>query len=279
MLMQRSSIVCHPVAARQRTFAANNHCSRRVHTSRAGRKVLRVHAHASPVSSSATELKKTGFVGEMRAVAMKLHTREQAPKEGGVEAPKRTQAWAPTLWGYQQFLAESKVVYNAFEDIMHQASDAWHPEYSNFQHTGLERSAGLAADLEYMQQQHKLPPPVIQEDGPGMTYAKHLKQLAADDPQSFICHYYNYYFAHTAGGRMIGKKVSDMLLGGKELAFYEYKDDVNTLLDNVRSNLNTLAEGWSKEQKEHCLKETADAFQWSGGLMKCMTEEQPAQAA
>jgi heme oxygenase len=40
-----------------------------------------------------------------------------------------------------------------------------------------------------------------------MTYAKHLKQLAADDPQSFICHYYNYYFAHTAGGRMIGKKV------------------------------------------------------------------------
>lgn len=38
-------------------------------------------------------LKKTcvvvGFVGEMRAVAMKLHTREQAPKEGGIEAPKR----------------------------------------------------------------------------------------------------------------------------------------------------------------------------------------------
>lgn len=33
-----------------------------------------------------------GFVGEMRAVAMKLHTREQAPKEGGTEAPKRAQA-------------------------------------------------------------------------------------------------------------------------------------------------------------------------------------------
>lgn len=58
-----------------------------------------------------------------------------------------------------------------------------------------------------MHQQYKLPAPVIQEDGPGMTYAKHLQQLAADDPQSFICHYYNFYFAHTAGGRMIGKKV------------------------------------------------------------------------
>jgi hypothetical protein len=36
--------------------------------------------------------------------------------------------WAPTLWGYQQFLAESKVVYDAFEDVMHQVSDSWHPE-------------------------------------------------------------------------------------------------------------------------------------------------------
>lgn len=33
-----------------------------------------------------------GFVGEMRAVAMKLHTREQAPKEGGIESPKPKQA-------------------------------------------------------------------------------------------------------------------------------------------------------------------------------------------
>jgi hypothetical protein len=29
-----------------------------------------------------------GFVGEMRAIAMKLHTKEQAPKEGKQPAPK-----------------------------------------------------------------------------------------------------------------------------------------------------------------------------------------------
>jgi hypothetical protein len=28
----------------------------------------------------------------------------------------------------------------------------------------------------------------------------------------------------------------------------------------VRESLNKLAEHWSPEQKEHCLKETADAF-------------------
>lgn len=32
-------------------------------------------------------------------------------------------------------------------------------------------------------------------------------------------------------------QVSDMLLGGKDLAFYQYGDDVNTLLDKV---------GWEK---------------------------------
>jgi hypothetical protein len=127
----------------------------------------------------------------MRAVAMKLHTKEQAPKEGGIEVPKPVKAvrgmhvqlqtangvhdsaglgpaysataaagpcackllaaytltcsawaflqiliynlrvsfcclqWAPTQQGYLQFLAESEVVYNAFESIMQEAS---HPE-------------------------------------------------------------------------------------------------------------------------------------------------------
>jgi heme oxygenase len=51
-----------------------------------------------------------------------------------------------------------------------------------------------------------------------------------------------------------------MLLGGKDLAFYQYDGDVAVLLDKVRENLNRLAEGWTPEQKEHCLKETADAF-------------------
>lgn len=31
-----------------------------------------------------------------------------------------------------------------------------------------------------------------------------------NNPPAFICHYYNHYFAHTAGGRMIGAKVSQV---------------------------------------------------------------------
>lgn len=78
---------------------------------------------------------------------------------------------------------------------------------AKFQHTGLERTAALEGDVQWLQQQYNLAPPEIKADGPGMQYAEHLRQLAANDPQYFICHYYNFYFAHTAGGRMIGSKV------------------------------------------------------------------------
>lgn len=38
-------------------------------------------------------------------------------------------------------------------------------------------------------------------------FRRYLQELAKNDPPSFICHFYNVYFAHTAGGRMIGNKV------------------------------------------------------------------------
>jgi len=51
-----------------------------------------------------------------------------------------------------------------------------------------------------------------------------------------------------------------MLLGGKQLQFYQYEGDMNSMMDGVRANLNELAESWTREQKDHCLQETADAF-------------------
>jgi len=65
-------------------------------------------------------------VEEMRFVAMKLHTKEQAPKEGEAkvdqEQQKSMMQWVPTREGYLQFLAESKVMYEALETIMAEAS-------------------------------------------------------------------------------------------------------------------------------------------------------------
>lgn len=86
--------------------------------------------------------------------------------------------------------------------LFHLTADA------EFRNTGLERSEVLAKDLEWFRQQgHAIPEPST----PGVSYARYLEELSEKDPQAFICHFYNTYFAHSAGGRMIGRKVSDLL--------------------------------------------------------------------
>ncbi|GKD50954.1 heme oxygenase 1, chloroplastic-like protein [Tanacetum coccineum] len=49
----------------------------------------------------------------------------------------------------------------------------------------------------------------------------YIDKLSKKGPQAFICHFYNTYFAHTAVGRMIGRKVVAKILNGKELEFYK----------------------------------------------------------
>jgi heme oxygenase len=208
----------------------------------------------------------------MRFVAMRLHTKDQAPKEGGREAAKQPfQQWQPTREGYLRFLVESKTVYDALEQIMQRAD---HPEYARFQNTGLERSAPLEHDIQDLATSYSLQVPQPAEDGPGRAYAKLLHELAQEEPEVFICHFYNTYFAHTAGGRMIGTKVASMILDRKQLQFYQYQGDVKELLSKVRDSINEVAEGWSREQKDKCLNETEKAFQYSGGLLQCITQQQ-----
>jgi len=60
-----------------------------------------------------------------------------------------------------------------------------------------------------------------------------LRELAAKDPPAFICHFYNIYFAHSAGGRMIGKKVSSMCLDDAQLNFYQWDGELADLLGTV----------------------------------------------
>ena len=65
-----------------------------------------------------------GFVEEMRFVAMKLHTREQA-KEGEKEVKEPEERpvtkWEPTIEGYLRFLVDSKLVYDTLEKIIDDA--------------------------------------------------------------------------------------------------------------------------------------------------------------
>ncbi|XVE98322.1 hypothetical protein REPUB_Repub03eG0096000 [Reevesia pubescens] len=206
-----------------------------------------------------------GFVEEMRFVAMKLHTREQA-KEGEKEVKepeeRRVVKWEPSVDGYLKFLVDSKLVYDTLEGIIEKAA---FPSYAEFRNTGLERSEKLAKDLQWFKEQgYAIPEP----SSPGVSYAEYLKELSEKDPQAFICHFYNIYFAHSAGGRMIGKKVAEKILDNKELEFYKWDGDLSQLLQNVRDKLNKVAESWTRDEKNHCLEETEKSFKYSGKILR-----------
>ncbi|XP_074281065.1 heme oxygenase 1, chloroplastic-like [Silene latifolia] len=229
---------------------------------------LKTVAAASTVvaaTSDEKKKKKKGFVDEMRAVAMKLHTKEQA-REGEKVAKgpeeKSPSKWEPSVDGYLKFLVDSKLVYDTLERIVLVAPVDY---YAEFRNTGLERSEKLAKDLEWFKEQgYSIPEP----SEPGVTYSKILEELAEKDPQAFICHFYNTYFAHSAGGRMIGRKVAEMILNKKELEFYKWDGDLSELLQNVREKLNKVAEGWTREEKNHCLEETEKSFKHSGEILR-----------
>ena len=53
-----------------------------------------------------------------------------------------------------------------------------------------------------------------------------------------------------------------------EFVFLQYDGDFRTKLDAVREQLNEVAEGWTREQKDHCLQETEKSFKYSGGLLR-----------
>lgn len=199
---------------------------------------------------------------------MKLHTREQAPAEGQAEAPKEKKPFVPTKKGYLRFMEESKIVYDTFEEIV-----ATNPMYESLRNNGLERGQPLAEDITYAINTWNLTPAEPSSDSVGSTYAETLKDLSKSSPPAFICHYYNHYFAHTAGGRMIGKQVSEAALDGWMGKFYKWEGNVKSHLDGVREKLNEMAKGWSEEEKQACLEETPVTFKMSGSLLKLIAEQ------
>lgn len=158
-----------------------------------------------------------GFIEtELRGAAMKLHTKEQAPKEGEVEVKEKPkEPYSPTRDDYLAFLVDSKHVYEALEDIVNEKE-----ELAVFRNTGLERTEPLEQDIQFMVNEYGLERPGVGEYG--RAYASQLREIAAKgNIPEFMCHFYNFYFAHTAGGRMIGKQMSALLLNKKTLEFYK----------------------------------------------------------
>jgi len=228
-----------------------------------------VHKLSSTTSSSSSETEtdtKLNFIDtELRKAAMKLHTKKQAPKEG--EAPEQKRApYVTTLTDYLQFLVDSQHVYSTFEDII---SSSNNPKLKQLENTGLERTERLETDIVFIANKYNLDRPSIGKWG--IEYAQLLSSTIVNNLPSFVCHYYNHYFAHTAGGRMIGKQMSALLLDKKELEFYKWDGDINKIKENVKTTLESMISQFSDDEKEECINATPDTFRYGGGLMSYLS--------
>ncbi len=237
------------------------------------------------------------ILDELRDVAMRLHTREQAPREGLAEAPAKPNVpYVPTQMDYLQFLVDSLAVYKVLENIVNN-----NDSLITFRNTGIERTNELEKDIAWMCTTFNLQRPDV--GLAGNTYAEQLNGMIKNDGDipEFMCHYYNYYFAHLAGGRMIGKQMSKLLLDGETLEFYkvshvrkvwmdcssrlhfqftdsfarpnqywhvsnQWGEDVNELKTKVKTQIEELAKQWSREERDKCLNATAGAFRGGGAI-------------
>ncbi|KAL9180451.1 hypothetical protein ACHAXT_008421 [Thalassiosira profunda] len=222
-------------------------------------------AEESAVSTeqSMDEVSFPPILEELRDVAMKLHTKEQAPREGQAKAPaKPAEPYVPTTQAdYLQFLVDSHAVYVALEEIVN-SKDKLAP----FRNTGIERTKELEKDIAWMCEEFDLERPAV--GGAGDRYAETLRDMVkgdADIPE-FMCHYYNFYFAHLAGGRMIGKQMSKLLLDGKTLEFYKWGEDVNELKAKVKNQIEEAAKEWTREERDKCINATPATFMGGGAI-------------
>lgn len=212
-----------------------------------------------------------GIVQEMRFVAMKLRNDNKTKKncsDGEEEEEEKAETtdggdtWQPSMEGLVKYLVDSELVFNTLERIVDESN---HVAYAYFRKTGLERSASLLKDLEWFSQQNIAIP---QPSTPGISYAEYLDELAEKCAPSFLCHFYNVYFAHIAGGQLIARQSSEKLLDGKELAFCKWEGSVPEMLKDLREKLNKLGEHWSRDEKNRCLRETAKSFKFSGQIVR-----------
>ena len=196
----------------------------------------------------------------------------QAPKQGKqVDKTANTvvEQWQTTKEDVLQFLTDSHVVYEAYEKIL-QSKD----ELAPLRNSGMERVDGLKKDIAFIGSTYGLKAPA-----PSVAATEYAGFLNTIETSVFVCHFYNYYFAHTAGGRMIGQSVMDSVFGGHLFEFYKWDRDVKEILTEVKAKIDGIADKWTRAQKDASLDATPVTFSKSGALLRALVGKARDRAA
>jgi len=225
-----------------------------------------LHPAAARADADTDTVTDNSIFDEMKQAAMKLHTKDQAAS-GGQEAKKRPE-FVPTKEGYLRYLMDSREVFSTLEDIVKESDTL-----GALRDNGLERTSALDKDIAFLESEGWEPVGFEGDASPGAEYAAFLRKMSEENLPGFLCHYYNTYFAHTAGGRMIGKAVSNKILDGKKLDFYhDYpKGAVSKLTTPVKDSIEEIANTWSEGERSQCVDQTPNAFKYAGMVMRQIT--------
>lgn len=153
---------------------------------------------------------------------------------------------------YALMTAQQHAIYSALEAVMAANTD---PTIALFKTPGLERTASLEADLEFLAGSgwaSKLPltPSTIE-------YAAHIRRLETDWPNGILAHHYIRYMGDLSGGQLIRRVVKRV---------YHFEDENGTLFYNFPEIPS------AKAFKEH-YRDLLDQLPWDGAEKARLVDE------
>lgn len=109
-------------------------------------------------------------------------------------------------------------------------------------------------------------------------YAEHLRTVAAASPEAFVAHHYTRYLGDLSGGRILGRRVAEVLGApdGAGSSFYRF-DDIpkpKVFKDDYRARVD--ATPWTDEQADRLVAEVVEAFRLNTALLRSLEQYAPA---
>ena len=206
----------------------------------------------------------------LKQKSLQLRKEKKAPPFSNITARK-----------YFQYLVNCEYIYTIIESKLSQYdSDSSSSSSSRsrrllmFQDTRMERSEALKKDLIFLRETFDFLPEDNLVDPKVLEYGNYLMLLVEDDTKfpQFLCHYYNLYFAHTAGGMMIGNIAQRKFQFNQRLQFYMYENNkMNEYKTKLRHKIDHfISSHWNEAQKNACANETLCAFTNINFMMECL---------
>ncbi|GMH85630.1 hypothetical protein TrST_g3612 [Triparma strigata] len=201
----------------------------------------------SCLSPSTPSTPKASYLQNLKRQSIKLHTSEQLGKKPSSSSPAPPRP-PPVI------TKETLKSWLITSHNVHESFDLRATSLPGLDSKILSMCPKISSDLSTIYGLDAVP-----SDDLGSGYSEYLKGL---DDERWMVHYYNFKFAHFAGGKQIYKMIQ-LQTGVEGLRFYEEVEG----REGVKGMIEKLGEGWKVEEEE-----VGKSFEWAGKVMRVLME-------